>query len=266
MPNLPPHQLTPLRVVVLLCALLLLGLSPNSISATTPDPATLTQQVIELTNAERSTLGLPPLKGQVNLQDAAMWITADNAAHNTLSHIDSLGRRITQRYPDFGYTNYNWIGENLTMGASTAEGALTSWINSPGHYETMLKADFCEMGAGYAYNANSAYKHYWAQSFGCRFGVHPVVINREAATTSTTTVALYIYGTGWAQEVRLSNDGVNWSAWEPYQPERNWTLAPGSGTRTVYVELRNGSTVRSAQDSIDLRDAPYRVFLPLVQR
>jgi len=223
--------------------------------ANPPEASSLAQQVIELANTERAAQGLPPLKLQDNLQSAAMWIAQDNATYNYFSHTDRFGRGIEQRFTDFGYTGYSIIGENLHAGSIIASDAVTSWMNSPGHRANILNGSFCEIGAGYSYNANSAYQRYWSQTFGCRFNVYPVIINREAAQTTSAAVNLYIYGSGWAQEMRLSNDGVNWTAWETYQSSRAWTLSGGSGTRTVYVDLRNGTTVRSANDSILLNGA-----------
>ncbi len=49
-------------------------------------------------------------------------------------------------------------------------------------------------------------------------------------------------------ELRLSNDGTTWSAWEGFPtPSPDgllhlpWKLAPGAGAKTVTVEARNGA-------------------------
>jgi hypothetical protein len=90
--------------------------------------------------------------------------------------------------------------------------------------------------------------------------VYPVVINREAVTTASPDVDLYVYGEGWAQEMRFRNESGAWSAWEPYAADAAWTLSPGGGAKTVTVELRNGTTVRSASDEI-LLEGPVPVTL-----
>lgn len=222
------------------------------------------QQVIELTNQIRMAKGLPPLKRNDNLQDAADWITQDNASHNTLSHTDSLGRSIGQRFPDFGY-NYALAAENLAAGYTTPDAVMDGWMNSGGHRDNILRADLCEIGAGYTYQSTTIYKHYWSQTFGCRWNTYPVVINGEAAVTGSVHVNLYIYGARWAQQMRLSNDGINWTAWMPYQSTYNWTLLDGGGERTVFVEIRNGTTVYLNSDTIILI-GPHRLFVPLVVR
>jgi len=65
-------------------------------------------------------------------------------------------------------------------------------------------------------------------------------------------VDLYIYGGGWAQDMRISNTEDLAGVWEPYASAKRWTLASGLGAKTVYVTLRNGSVQRTASDSIVL--------------
>ena len=103
-------------------------------------------------------------------------------------------------------------------------------------------------------SATGPYYHYWTQNFGRRNGVYPVVIEREAHSTTSTNVALYVYGAGWAQEMRFSNDATTWSAWETYDPNKTWTLSGGAGTKTVYAEIRDGFSFQ-ASDTIYL-DTP----------
>ncbi len=247
--------------------LLLLSLWCATIAAPAPPLAAQTdvrQRVIELTNQIRMAHNLPPLKRNDNLQAAADWITQDNAGHNTLSHTDSLGRNIGQRFPAFDYT-YSLAAENLAAGYATSEAVMNGWMDSAGHRDNILRAGLCEMGAGYTYQSAATYKHFWSQTFGCRWNTYPVVINGEAAVTTTPNVNLYIYGTDWAQQMRLSNDGINWTEWIPYQSTYNWTLLDGGGERTVFVEIQNGTTVYRNSDTIILI-GPHRLFVPLVAR
>ncbi len=223
------------------------------------------QRVIELTNQRRMSYGLPPLKRNDNLQAAADWITEDNASQNTLSHTDSHGRSIGQRFPAFGY-NYSLAAENLAAGYATPELVMNGWMNSTGHRDNILHTGLCEVGAGYTYRSETSYKHFWSQTFGCRPDTYPVVINGEEAVTGSADVNLYIYGAGWAQQMRLSNDGSNWTEWMQYQSDYNWTLLDGSGERTVFVEIRNGMTVYRNSDTILLQTGSHQLFVPLVTR
>ena len=50
-------------------------------------------------------------------------------------------------------------------------------------------------------------------------------------------------------DVRLSNDGVTYSAFQPFAAVAAWTLSKGDGTKTVYVQFRDGSGNVSAAAS-----------------
>ncbi len=52
--------------------------------------------------------------------------------------------------------------------------------------------------------------------------------------------------------MRFSNDGTNWSEWEPYATSKTWTLSRGRGIKTVYVEFRDeaGNVSDAAKDTI----------------
>ncbi len=232
------------------------------------DTNTFVQQVVELTNAERASAGLPPLKLQQNLCDAAMWMTRDMAENDYFSHTDTQGRVSHERITAFAYTDAQRTAENLAAGQPTPADVVAGWLASPAHRAHIFDPDVREIGVGYFFQpddqgnvhisdttTSGPFRHYWAQDFGRRDQVYPVIINDEAASSSTLAIDLYIYGAGWADEMRLSNDGTNWTDWEAYQDHRAWTLADGQrGTRTVYVELRQNSTgaIIYTSDTIEL--------------
>ena len=219
------------------------------------------QRVIELTNEVRMANGLSPLKRNDILQQAAVYIVEDNASRNTLSHIDGLGRDMGRRFQDFGYA-YSIAAENLAAGYASPEAAIEGWMNSSGHRANILRAGLCEIGAGYTYWSGTTYGHFWSQTFGCRWNTYPVVINGEAAVTTSPTVNLYIYGAGWAEQMRLSNDRVNWTEWQPYATNSTWTLATGNGERTVFVQIRRGTTIYEASDTIVVQQTNNNTATP----
>jgi hypothetical protein len=135
-----------------------------------------------------------------------------------------------------------------------------AWMNSPGHRANILNGGFRELGAGHAFEAGDAfpgpygYHHYWVQDFGTRSAVFPLVIADEAYETSQAAVELYLYGTGWAAEMMLSEEpDFAGAVWVPFSPEVSWTLSPGAGVKTVCARLRQGTAVRTACDEIRLR-------------
>lgn len=80
-----------------------------------------------------------------------------------------------------------------------------------------------------------------------------------AAFASSTSVTLNNSVTdgstaqGQVVQMRFSNDGVAWSAWENYAATKAWTLTAGDGSKTVYAEFRDVAlNVSAANDGITL--------------
>jgi hypothetical protein len=101
---------------------------------------------------------------------------------------------------------------------------------------------------------NGPWYHYWTQNFGRRDNVYPVVINREAYQTSSRDVSLYVYGSGWADDMRFRNENGSWTDWQPFSANVSWQLSAGAGTKQVFAEIRRGGTVRGASDTIISND------------
>jgi hypothetical protein len=127
---------------------------------------------------------------------------------------------------------------------------MNGWMNSSGHRTNILSSDVWEIGVGYYEVSGSTYTRYWVQDFGRRANVYPVIINNDAATTTSTNVSIYVYGS-WTQ-MRIKNDNGTYGAWQPFQSNFSWTINGGGGTHTVTIELSNGSTTVTTSDSIVL--------------
>ena len=138
---------------------------------------------------------------------------------------------------------YNSAGENIAAGYTTPSAVMTAWMGSSGHRANILSTTFREIGVGYVYQSgdasnvrldangdctpdsyNGPYGHYWTQNFGRRNFVYPVVINREAYESTSRDVSLYIYGDGFAVDMRIRNDAGTWTDWMPYATNTSWTL------------------------------------------
>ena len=93
-----------------------------------------------------------------------------------------------------------------------------------------------------------------------------VTINGGAASTATRNVTVNLSasdpgeGTGVAA-VRLSNDGVTFSPYQPYDAAVGWTLSEGNGDKRVYAQFKDGAGNESAivTDSITLNQDPVVV-------
>ena len=214
--------------------------------------STVVQRVIQLTNRERLKVGLPALKRQKNLQSSASWMAEDMSEKRYFEHRDSTHRDMPARLSDFKYSGCHALGENIAMGQRTPEEVVDAWMNSPGHRANILSPHFSEIGVGYIPpSARNAYG-YWVQDFGSRFDRCPVVFDSDSSRVRSCHVTLSIHGEDWVEQMRISNDGTNWTAWEPFRPIRDWSLEDGSGKRTVYIEIRQASRVERVQAAVML--------------
>jgi len=250
------------------------GTPDNLEGITAVTAATFEEQVLELVNQERWNNGqLPPLKGNTLLDAAAETHSSNMAARDFFAHCD-LDTKTSpwDRMNTAGYTGWNSAAENIAAGYGTPADVMTGWMNSSGHRANILSTSVREIGVGYVYQSGDAgnirydagncsadggghgpFYKYWTQDFGRISSVMPVVINREAYEATTQQVNLYMYGDGWAAEMRFRNENGTWSVWQPYQPNITWQLSAGSGSKTVYAEIKDSSgTVRGANDSIQL--------------
>lgn len=231
------------------------------------------EQVLELVNQERAFYQLPPLKLQNQLAQAAEGHSAAMASRNFFAHCDldtqsSPGQRIAAT----GYSPVT-LAENIAAGQTSPASVMNAWMNSSGHRANILSSSAWELGVGYVYDGGDSsnvrldngncssggtsgpFRHYWTQNFGRRSGVYPLVIDREAYSTASRNVDLYLYGAGWAMEMRLRNAGESWSDWMPFQSEYPWRLSAGGGTKTVQVQLLRGGTTVTSSDTIVLEGA-----------
>lgn len=212
------------------------------------------QQVVELVNDHRASVGRPPLKRVNLLDEVARYHARDmkeddyfshdtqDRVNNALQFVCSWNTRIDSHYP-----NRTFIGENIAAGYTTPQAVMTGWLNSTGHRSNIESPNYWEIGVGYD-ALGGAYGRYWVQNFGRRSNIYPLVINREYSRTASPNVTLYIYG-AWTQ-VRLRNDSGAWSAWQPFTNTLSWTLNWVQGTREVCAEFTSGSQTFSACDTI----------------
>ena len=229
-----------------------------------PTDASYEQQVVDLVNAERAARGLPPFKLVSGLRDAARYHATDMAQDDYFDHdtYDRSGGSLKWVCDTWSridaYHEAAWA-ENIAAGYSTPRSAMQGWMGSDGHRDSILSASYREIGVGYG--RGGGWGHYWVQDFGRRSDVYPLVINREAASTGSVYVSLYLYGQEW-DEVRLRNDDGAWSNWRPFANSIAWSLPSRVGKHTVWAEMRAGERTAMSSDAISLLAAPALGDLP----
>lgn len=244
-----------LVILILSMPICLTGRQPalGQVSGPPPQPVTLIyneMRTVYLGNLARRDNGVPPLRWNTQMTDAARWFSWDsveNRPDGYCGHQDTLGRWPSERVPTFGYKGYCGA-ENAFCGYVTPEQAIEGWMNSEGHRANLLDPNSREIGLGY-YRRESDGRGYVTQDFGHDPVYPPLIIENEAITTTSATVSLYIYdreegggfaGLGPAIKMMIANDVCfTGASWEPYTAEKTWNLGPGTGWRTVYVKTRD---------------------------
>ncbi len=155
--------------------------SPTSTPTNTPSPtntplatntpvcatlnSTFESQVLTLLNQERTNRGIPALKSNTKLRNAALGHTQDMACNNFIGHLGSDGSDPGDRITAAGYDYSTW-GENVAAGYTSPSSVVDAWMDSTGHRANILNPSFTEIGIGYVYNSASTYGHYWTTDFG----------------------------------------------------------------------------------------------------
>lgn len=101
--------------------------------------------LIELTNQERQTLGLPVLKENSKLNQAAYQKAQDMLFFDYFSHYSPSGISPWYWFKKAGY-NYQLAGENLAIGFLDSEEVVGVWKKSPPHRQNLLNPNFQEIG------------------------------------------------------------------------------------------------------------------------
>lgn len=138
------------------------------------------ERIIELTNAERSKIGLSPLQENKLLSEAARQKAADMFAFNYWSHISPTGKTPWVFFTDVGY-KYQYAGENLARDFQDPESVTTAWMNSPSHKENIVNSKYQEIGVAVVDGTlQGAETTLVVQLFGTPYGSPAVTQNKES--------------------------------------------------------------------------------------
>ncbi|WML38549.1 CAP domain-containing protein [Neobacillus sp. OS1-2] len=128
-------------------------------TSTTGTVSQYVQQVINLTNAERSKKGLPALKADTQLSGVAQKKAQDMQQNHYFSHTSPTYGSPFDMMRDFGVT-YKAAGENIAQGQRTPQEVVNAWMNSEGHRANILSSKYTNIGVGF----EGAGKN-WSQMF-----------------------------------------------------------------------------------------------------
>lgn len=117
------------------------------------------RDVFNLTNDERTKNGLAPLQVDTELSKVAREKSQDMATNNYFDHNSPTYGSPFDMMRSFG-VSYRTAGENIAKGQRSPEEVVNAWMNSPGHRENILNANFTHIGIGYVEQGNV-----WTQQF-----------------------------------------------------------------------------------------------------
>jgi uncharacterized protein YkwD len=120
--------------------------------------------MLDQVNAHRAAAGAAPLSWCPTVAVAAQGHSADQAAHQVVSHTGSDGSTSSVRFTRAGYLGWTRTGENVAGGYGSVDAVMAGWMGSSGHRTNILDARFTHFGAGLA--DSSAGTPYWTQGFG----------------------------------------------------------------------------------------------------
>lgn len=131
------------------------------VAAPQPELPPLLRDLISMTNAERESRGLAPMRYDERLALAALRHSEDQARQGRVSHKGSDGSTLAMRIDEVGY-GWSSLSENVAMGYTNVESVMAGWMASDDHRRNILSANV-DVGVGLAYAADG--RPYWTQVF-----------------------------------------------------------------------------------------------------
>ena len=104
-------------------------------------------KLIQLTNHVRTEKGLPTLFNDALLDQSAQQRAEDMSAQQYMSQVSPNGHQLGYFLANIGYS-YKDAGENLAMGFSDADTAMSAWLKSPTHYANIIHPTYEQFGVG----------------------------------------------------------------------------------------------------------------------
>lgn len=166
--------------------------------------------LIELTNKERTALGLAPLRENPKLDEAAALKANDILEKDYFAHQSPQGVSPWDWFKKVGY-NYKFAGENLAIGFIDSEEVIQGWLNSPSHKKNLLSPNYSEIGiAAVKGDFEGGQTVAVVQLFGNPIVTKTVATEKPKTTTATTSQAQATSGeqTAGAQVVEQEKEQI----------------------------------------------------------
>ncbi|MBI2600820.1 hypothetical protein HYW42_02605 [Candidatus Daviesbacteria bacterium] len=103
------------------------------------------QKIIELTNSERAKKGMPPVKENSALDQAAKLKAENMFSENYWAHFAPSGKTPWDFIIGSGY-KFTFAGENLAKNFYTSDDVVVAWMNSSTHRDNLLNSKYEDIG------------------------------------------------------------------------------------------------------------------------
>ncbi|HEY8341846.1 MAG TPA: CAP domain-containing protein [Calditerricola sp.] len=142
----------PRRIFFVLLGIVALFTLPLAAAAGTSE-----QKVVDLVNAERAKVGLPPLVHDAQLSKIALIKAQDMYHNHYFSHYSPTYGSPFDMLKRFGVA-YTYAGENIAKGYPDAQSVMAGWMGSAGHRQNILHPAYDRIGVAH-------YNGIWVQLF-----------------------------------------------------------------------------------------------------
>ncbi|MCC7292205.1 MAG: CAP domain-containing protein [Phycisphaerales bacterium] len=127
------------------------------------DMERMSEQLVQLTNLERTHAGLAPVTRAERLDGIATDFACRMVEQGFFAHEDPInGEGPAARASRASY-RYYYIGENLAAGQTSAADVMSEWMASPDHRQIILSPKWREVGVGL--RAGGEHGTYWVVEF-----------------------------------------------------------------------------------------------------
>jgi uncharacterized protein YkwD len=229
-------RLSPLLLLGLLAAVLI---TPAPIAAADAVAVTAAESaMVAALNADRTALGLVPVRVDARLMAIARARSEDMVANHYFSHVQPDGRNVFDIVTANGIAWYG-LGEIIAMNSygldASVNRANLDWLNSPGHKAIIVSTSYNYVGVGVAIDPATGYK-YWT-------AVYLKGPDRTGAKARSRTPSISAGSTSSRRHVRVSWSGADvqlqvlTSGLYTFQLQRrtdggSWVTVRSSTTRT----------------------------------
>lgn len=124
-------------------------------------PEGMAREILTLVNAERESVGAPPLYWDYELASAAAVRAAELPLLTNEQNANHLRPDGSDWYTVSDYT----YAENIAYGQRSVSEVHYAWVGSSGHYGNIINSGYSSFGAA-LYTTDDGYGYYWIEEFG----------------------------------------------------------------------------------------------------